>query len=398
MGRWGVVLLAGLALAACSKDRKSKVEPPAELVKFQSTIRVDRAWQASMGGDKPEMRLGLGLGAFGANVYAASPDGQVAAFDLKTGRALWRVKTKAVLGGGTGAGAELVAVGSRDGEVLALDAKTGALRWRMPVSGEVLAAPAVSDTVVVVRTVDGRLYGFASADGKQLWNEEQQVPRLSLRGTARPVIAGDTVICGFDNGRVVSMNLLDGAVLWDMAVAPARGRSELERLNDIDSQVRVLGDDVYVVGFQGRAAMLARDSGQIWWSRDLSSFRGMDVDDEQAVVATSDGDLVAMQRRTGTEIWRNDSLKRRSLSSPTLLGDLVAVADFEGYVHWFAKSDGKLVARTSVGDRVSNPPLAVDGLLLVMDDKGGIAAFRPQALAPEAAPAAEAVAAPASGG
>jgi outer membrane protein assembly factor BamB len=181
-----------------------------------------------------------------------------------------------------------------------------------------------------------------------------------------------------------------------MAVAPPRGRSELERLNDIDSQVRVLGDDVFVVGFQGRAAMLARDSGQIWWSRDLSSFRGLDVDDDIVVVSTADGDLVAMQKRTGVESWRNDSLKRRSLSSPTLLAGLVAVADFEGYVHWFDKRDGKLVARTSVGDRVSNPPLAVDGLLLVMDDKGQIAAFRPQM--PNAAPAAEAAPAPATGG
>ena len=224
------------------------------------------------------------------------------------------------------------------------------------------------------------------------------MPRLTLRGASRPVIVGDTVICGFDNGRVMALNLADGAVLWDIAVATPRGRSELERLNDIDSQVRVLGDDLYVVGFQGRAAMLARDSGQIWWSRDLSSFRGLDVDEEQVVVSVADGELFALQRRTGVEIWRNSSLKRRSLSSPTLLGGWVAVADFEGYVHWFDKRDGKLVARTSVGDRVSNPPVAVGGMLLVMDDTGSIAAFRPQAPASEAAPAAEPAPAPPSGG
>ena len=398
MKRYGVALLAALALVACSKDRKGKEDPPAELVKFSATVRVDRLWQAGIGGDKPVMRLGLGVGTYGERVFAASPDGDVGAFDLKSGRALWRTKTKASLGGGTGAGASLVAVGSRDGEVLALDADTGAVRWRAAVSGEVLSAPAVADTVVVVRTVDGRLYGFAAADGKLLWNEEQQVPRLTLRGAARPVIVGDTVICGFDNGRVMALNLADGAVLWDIAVATPRGRSELERLNDIDSQVRVLGDDLYVVGFQGRAAMLARESGQIWWSRDLSSFRGLDVDDEQVVVSTADGELVALQRRTGVEIWRNSSLKRRSLSSPTLLGGLVAVADFEGYVHWFDKRDGKLVARTSVGDRVSNPPVAVGGLLLVMDDTGSIAAFRPQLPASEAAPAAAPAPVPPSGG
>lgn len=385
MKKLTIVLLATLALVACSKDRKAKDDPPAELVKFEASVDIDRLWQASVGGDKPVMRLGLGLGVAGDRVFAAGPDGDVAAFDLKTGRPLWRTKTKLALGGGTGASGELVAVGSRDGEVIAFNAADGVERWRSTVSGEVLAAPAVSETVVVVRTVDARIFGLSAIDGKELWREEQQVPRLTLRGTARPVIAGDMVICGFDNGRVLSLNLADGTVLWDTAIAPARGRSELERLNDIDAQVRVYGDDLYVVGFQGRAAMLARDSGQIWWSRDLSSYRGLDVDDDGVVVASSDGDLVSLQRRSGTELWRVDSMKRRSLSSPTLLGDLVAVADFEGYIHWFNQTDGKLVARTSVGDRVSNAPVAVDGVLVVMDDKGQIAAFKPAPSSPPAA-------------
>ena len=137
MKRYGVALLAALALVACSKDRKVKDDPPAELVKFTSTVRVDRVWQAGIGGDKPVMRLGLGLGTYGERVYAASPDGDVGAFDLKSGRALWRTKTKALLGGGTGAGASLVVVGSRDGEVLALDADTGAERWRAAVSAKI---------------------------------------------------------------------------------------------------------------------------------------------------------------------------------------------------------------------------------------------------------------------
>lgn len=380
MKKLTVVLLVTVALAACSKDRDAKkADPPAELVKFQASVAVDRVWQASVGGDKPVMRLGLGVGVHGERVFAAGPDGDVAAFDLKTGRPVWRTKTKLALGGGTGAGSELVAVGSRDGDVVALSAADGIERWRAKVSGEVLAAPAVSDTVVVVRTVDARIVGLSAVDGKELWREEQQVPRLTLRGTSRPVIAGDMAICGFDNGRVVSLNLLDGTVLWDAAVAPPRGRSELERLNDIDGQVRVYGDDLYVVGFQGRAAMLARDSGQVWWSRELSSYRGLDVDEDSVVVATTEGDLVSLQRRSGAESWRVDSLKRRALSSPALIGALVAVADFEGYVHWFNKSDGKLVARTSVGDRVSNPPVVADGLLILINDKGQIAAFKPAA-------------------
>src|SRR5213075_107488 len=89
-------------------------------------------------------------------------------------------------------------------------------------------------------------------------------------------------------------------------VSPSHGRTELDRLNDIDAAVKVEGDDVFVAGFQGRAAMLALESGQIWWTRDVSSYRGVAVDDDQMYVSTSTGALVALKRRTGTEQWRDE--------------------------------------------------------------------------------------------
>jgi outer membrane protein assembly factor BamB len=281
----------------------------------------------------------------------------------------------------------LVVVGSSDGEVIALEETDGSVRWRVKVGGEVLSAPAVAETAVIVRTVDGRLLGLDPATGTERWREEQQIPRLTLRGAGRPVVAGNVAICGFDNGRVLAVNAADGQVLWEAAVTPPRGRTELERLVDIDSALKVSGPDVFVVGYQGRAAMLAIDSGQLWWSRDLSSHRGLDIDDESVFVSTSEGEVVSLRRRTGVELWRQDAFKRRGLSAPASVGDYVAVADFEGYVHWLDKATGAVVARTKTGDRVSTPPLVVGDLLLLVNDNGGIDAFRPRSAAPAAEPA-----------
>jgi outer membrane protein assembly factor BamB len=269
------------------------------------------------------------------------------------------------------------------------------------VKGEILSAPAVSDTEVVVRTVDGKLRALALADGHELWSAEQQIPRLTLRGTAAPVVARDLAISGFDNGRVLAVSLADGATVWDSPVSPAHGRTELERLNDIDAAVKVMGDEVFVAGFQGRAAMLALDSGQIWWTRDVSSYRGVDVDDDQMYVSTSQGGVVALKRRSGIEVWRNDDLlKLRSLSAPAVVGDYVAVADLEGYVHWFDRTTGTIAGRVKTGgDRVTNPPLAVDGNLYVINDQGDIVALRGTAVASQAAKSEAAPApAPAPGG
>jgi outer membrane protein assembly factor BamB len=338
---------------------------------------VQRVWTEAAGGGDDVLRLGLAPAADGETVYIAGSNGRVRAVALATGKTLWSVDTELSLAGGPGVGHGLVVIGSGKGEVVALEAATGARRWRTDVRGEVLSAPAVGQDVIAVRTTDGRLRGLRAADGGEIWVYEQPVPRLSLRGTAAPVIAGDTVICGFDNGKVAAIDLARGDQLWESAVNPPKGKTELERLSDIDAAVVVADRDVFIAGFQGRTAMLAIDSGQAWWSRELSSHHGVTVDDTNLYVTAADGAVVALRRRDGTEVWRQSALLNRGLTGPALDGNAVVVADFEGYVHWLDRETGAIAARESAGGgRITNAPVAAGGLVLVQSDAGKVFAFR----------------------
>jgi outer membrane protein assembly factor BamB len=373
--RW-LAACALLILAACSKDKD--VDQPTKLTEFNATIKAERVWTASVAdkGAKP-LRLGLGLSVDGNRVYAAGRKGEVAAFDLQSGRRLWRTKTKLALSGGPGSGAGLVVVGSTFGDIVALNAADGAVRWKVRVNGEVLSAPAVSERLIALRTVDGKLRGISPKDGQELWSQEQQVPRLSLRGTASPVMVGDLVLSGFDNGKVAAVNANDGSVQWESTIAPAHGKTELERMDDVDSTVRVSGSDVYAIGFQGRISMLALDTGQTWWSHDASSFRSIGLDDSSLYVSTSDGEVVALRRRTGTELWRQKALLHRRLSAAVEADSWIVTGDYQGYVHWFDKATGALAARASTGKvRISNSPVVAGNMVLVVNDAGKISAFR----------------------
>jgi len=374
--RKAIALLASLALlGACSKEKD--VEPPAELVDFTARLSVGEAWSVGMGGGEEVMRLALGPARDGSTVYLAGHDGDVAAVDIESGRSVWRSDVKLDLSAGPGVGEGLVVVGSPDGDVVALNAADGSERWRVRLLGEILARPAVGASRVIVHTVDGRVHGLKAEDGTTDWTYEQPVPRLSLRGSAPPVIGGDTVFCAFDNGKVAALNAVDGELLWSATVAAPSGRTELARLVDIDSAVEVVGDDVFVVGFQGRLAMLARDSGQIWWARDLSSYRGLALDETALYLSTADGEVVAASRRDGTELWRQAGLRMRRLSAPVVDGDAVVVGDFEGYLHYLDRQSGEMLARTRAGGSpISSHPRVAGGLVIVQDDGGRVTAFR----------------------
>jgi len=390
--------LAALLIAAgCSKDKD--VEPPAALLKFPDSLPVKKLWGDNVGGGKKQVKLRLGLGPALDNdvVFAASHKGEVLAVALETGKQVWVKKLKMPLSAGPAAGFGMTIVGSSKGVIVALDEATGKEKWRSQVNSELLSAPAISESVVVLRSVDGRLHGLNAQTGKELWSVEQQVPRLSLRGTATPIIAKDVAISGFDNGKVMAVSLTNGDTVWDTALASPHGRTELDRLVDIDSAVHVVGDNVFAAGYQGRTAMIALESGQIWWSHDMSSYRGLAADEENIYVTQSDGTIVAMRQRDGSEVWRNEKVKRRALSAPVAISSAVAIADYQGYVHFLDKNTGVLVARVKVAkQRVSSAPAAFEDTVVVLTDGGSLAAYRvsPKAPMPEAAAPAEPPGAP----
>jgi outer membrane protein assembly factor BamB len=87
---------------------------------------------------------------------------------------------------------------------------------------------------------------------------------------------------------------------------------------------------------------------------------------------------VRLDRRTGTEQWRQKSLQRRQLSQPILYRGRIVVADLAGFVHWFDAATGDPIARVSIGkkQRVSTPLVVAGDLLLVFSDEGELTALR----------------------
>jgi outer membrane protein assembly factor BamB len=206
---------------------------------------------------------------------------------------------------------------------------------------------------------------------------QQLMPRLTVRGTGAPVVIKDTVFCGFDNGKLASYSLTDGSVGWEVLLDPPAGRNEVERLADINSTIRAIGEDLYVVGYRGQLASVAAESGQVLWSRDVRSYEGLSVDLQNVYVSGADSDLSAMLRQTGSDLWKHEQLMLRDISGPTAYRNSVVVGDFEGYVHFFDTATGELQARVRAGsDRVTSPPVVVSETIYVQTDGGDLAAFR----------------------
>ncbi len=376
------ILIAGCGLFGDDDD----VLPPKELIKFKATLPIKKAWSAKLGKGSEFLRVSLVPAGDGKRIYAASHDGVVSAFNPDNGKRVWRIELDLPLSAGPGVGEDYVVVAGSDGPLICLSASDGREIWRINMDGESLARPLIHDSSVVVQTIDGKLQVFSVFDGTEKWSIEQDTPRLTLRGTSSPVIVGSTVVAGFDNGRLVGTSLTTGVTAWETVLSPPSGRSDLDRLADVDGTLAVVGQDIYAAGYQGRLASVAAESGQILWARDISTHVGVAVDFANVYSHDGEGELIALLRRNGDEVWRQDALLRREPTTPVAFDNAVAIGDFEGYVHLFSNVDGRPVARIRVGKGLlSGAPVVIGNKLYVQSESGSLEAYavrRPERATP----------------
>lgn len=375
-----VMLLSAVLLAGCStvsgwanSVRSRWVEPnkndPARLTEFKESAMLEVRWHHDIGSDGNNA---LQPAAMRDAVYAANAKGEVFRLERKTGNEVWRVDSGFAISGGAGAGDGLVLVGGMKGELLALD-ENGKARWKAKMTSEVLSAPQVAEGMVVVRTSDGRIAGLSVADGKRQWLYERATPALIARSHAGVSIERGVVFAGFAGGKLAAISLSSGAIVWESAVSQPRGSTELERISDITSLPVADKEQVCAVAFQGRIACFDTAKGSLLWSRDLSSDKGMALMKKALYVTDAGGIVSAMDKSSGSTLWKNDQLTMRRVSTPNALGNYVAVGDYEGYLHILSRDDGSMAARLKTdGSGIMVTPMELDGGLLVQTRNGGL--------------------------
>ena len=377
------VLVMSVALSAgCStitgwfSDDDFDPREPVELQKIDEQVKLKSRWSRGVGDGQGEGLYKINPILVNDSIYVASSEGKLASVDAGTGRVRWKSNLDLALSGGVGHHRDSIFVGASEGLVMRLSADSGEEIWRAVVSGEVLSAPQGDGRYVVTQTYDGKLIGFDYETGEIRWTYTSDVPVLTLRGTGTPMILGDNAIAGFADGKVVAVNLRSGNVAWESRVAIPQGRSEIERIVDIDGSMALQGNELYVASYQGRLVAIDTRSGRRLWQRNVSSVSGVGVGFGNVYVADEDGTVSAFLRNGQGVRWQNIDLGFRELSLPTPVNSYVATVDFEGYLHLLSQVDGEIVGRTKVDSKGARADMIARGnRLFVYTNDGALKAY-----------------------
>ncbi len=369
------ISLVLIGLTACSSS--SNIEPPTELTQFKPEASLKILWQANTSYTFNYSRAIFSPHLGATAIFTAEKNKSVSAFSLETGQRIWFKELPAALTAGVSGNADNIFVVSTEGDVYALNQDSGEIVWQSHVGSEVIAAPTASKKLIVIRSVDGAIIALDANTGTELWRYRRKIPALTLRGNSRPVIVGGGVLVGFDDGRLIALRDNDGKLFWESMVSPPQGRSEIERINDLDAEIIVTDRAIYAAAYQGKIAQISPDRGRILWATNISSAAGFSLLNKQLFVTDENSEVLSLSTDTGNTLWKQKKLRARWLTAPSPIGDYLAMGDLEGYIHLLSQTDGHIVGRKKISELpFLTRPIVLKNQIFVMDRDGALTALR----------------------
>jgi outer membrane protein assembly factor BamB len=312
------------------------------------------------------------------SIFVGTFEGSVVRVDMESGEVLWEAEIGQSVVGGVAVDDERVFAGMVDGKVAAFSRDSGSVLWEVWLSTTVASAPLVADGKVFFTTLNNRTYALSVDSGERIWTHSSVPVALVVKGAATPTTDGRAVYVGYSTGEVFAFNISDGKIMWGKNLSQLSGRSEVDRLQDVDAEV-VVGQTnssngqfiIYTVNHQGSVMAMRPADGSQLWQRKFSAIRRPLLWKNQIFISNIDGNIVSMSAEDGMEVWRT-KISDGYLSAPVKLGSRIVVGDNKGRLFSLDPTSGRVVGLDKLNDPIIANPVVKGNSLFIWTNEGDL--------------------------
>ena len=341
--------------------------------------------------------------AAGGRIYVMDGEANVSAHDAQSGAQVWRTnirpsdgkRDREAFGGGLAYADGKIYASSGYREVVQLDAASGALGWRTRTEQPIHAAPTVAGGRVLVVAIDNTLLTFDAASGTPGWNYQALTEPARILAASSPAVTADTVVAAFGSGELVALRQQNGADLWNAALSRASQTSALSEIRDIPGRPVIYQGDVFAVSHSGVFAATDLRTGQSRWTLPVVGVTTPWAAGDVVYVVSRDGQLICAARESGQIYWIRDlnegkkarktggflGIGRRTMgkpvwSSPILANNRVILAGSSGNLVAVNAKTGAVERTVRIGAPVLIGPIASGNTIYLVTDEGQLVALR----------------------
>ena len=359
-------------LIACETGTKD-TEKPNELKKqINEKFSFERRWSVNAFKSLPLGKINIASDE--DSIFIFDSKGEIKAFS-NNGKKIWSKKLDIEISSGITLGFKKLLLSTSNGDVYCVSKDSGDIIWKYSTSGEVLSPPATNGDIVAIQNIDGRVTAVDLDTGEFRWDYRSVIPNLTLRGTSEPTFYQGFLYIGFANGNLAKIAPRSGVTQWEIPITTSKETSEIGRIIDIDGNFVFSGGIVFVATFQGDVAALDTRTGRFIWKEKTSTANDLLYSRGKIILVDEKDQVLAYSQNSGNLDWFNKDFFLRKLTSPSSLKSLVVYGDFQGFLHALDISQGEQVARKRISRSKIISISTKDENVLTLDSKGKLSLF-----------------------
>ena len=359
-------------LIACETGTKD-TEKPNELKKqINEKFSFERRWSVNAFKSLPLGKINIASDE--DSIFIFDSKGEIKAFS-NNGKKIWSKKLDIEISSGITLGFNKLLLSTSNGDVYCVSKDSGDIIWKYSTSGEVLSPPATNGDIVAIQNIDGRVTAVDLDTGEFRWDYRSVIPNLTLRGTSEPTFYQGFLYIGFANGNLAKIAPRSGVTQWEIPITTSKETSEIGRIIDIDGNFVFSGGIVFVATFQGDVAALDTRTGRFIWKEKTSTANDLLYSRGKIILVDEKDQVLAYSQNSGNLEWLNKDFFLRKLTSPSSLKSLVVYGDFQGFLHALDISQGEQVARKRISRSKIISISTKDENVLTLDSKGKLSLF-----------------------
>ena len=353
-----------------------------------SALRI--AWRTSIGsGTTRRAHVTAPPVVADGRIFTLDGMGGVQASDAGTGREVWRDqfaprrgRDREAFGGGLGYADGMLYVTSGYRFVAALDASTGAVKWRYDTVVPVHSAPNIGDGKLFAVDVNDQLMAFDMNSGKLLWTYQALQEPARMLESSSPAISAGVVVTPFASGEVVALTTVNGQQVWEDTLSQTNRDNALSEIRDIAGRPVIYRGDVLAGSHSGVLASIDLHTGQRRWSLPISTITTPWPAGDVVYATAQGGKVVCIARDSGQVYWIKDlnlgvKKKQRAVySGPVLADNRLLLVDSLGTMIALNPKTGAREATVRLGSPAFLNPIGVNGTLYVLTMAGDLVAIR----------------------
>lgn len=342
-----------------------EVKPYGELPSFSNDTNIKILWQLNLSGEIENEYSFLNIYKYENTIYVPTNEKLISIISAETGKAIKSINTELDIFSGIVVDSDLIYFGSKQDTVTAINHNDGRVLWQRVMSSEVMSISRLFNNLIYVMTNDSKITAIDISTGKFVWINSQIPSDLSIRGSSTPIIYEDKLYVGFEDGKIVSYNALNGDIIWEVQIPATKTETIIDRLNDIDGSVLVDDGVIYAVSYQGSLIAIDSYNGEILWKNEASSINSLASDSENIFLVNNEGILVSLDKYTGKVKWKQNKLLKRLIGSPIILNNHIIVNDIENFLHIFNADSGSISGRIKLESPTQSMLKEYDSLYLL---------------------------------